>query len=129
MHIHCRIPVSSMRPPALRAAWISVTEQQIAAVDVAMVFGFLGPADRPAIAAEQRILPQRLDIDTLRYLRERRDVQRILGAIEFAEETRLAVTLTRDDRNPIGLVEHVGRADVHANIARRAALCIDDLDH
>ena len=32
-----------------------MTEQQIAAVDVATVFCFLGPANGPAIAAEQRV--------------------------------------------------------------------------
>jgi hypothetical protein len=70
-----------MRPLALRAALISMTEQQIAAVDVAVMLCFLGPADGAAIAAEQRLLPQRLEIDTLRDLRERRDEQRILGTI------------------------------------------------
>ena len=48
-----------------------MTEQQIAAVDVAMMFCFLGPADCPAIATEQRVLPQRLEIDVLRNIRER----------------------------------------------------------
>src|SRR6266700_3154549 len=118
-----------MRRPALRAAWISMTEQQIAAVDVAAVFRFVGPADRPAIASEQRILSQRLEIDVLRNIRKRRDEQRVLGTIEFAEEAGLAIVLPSNDRNPIGLVEHVGRADVHADVARGAALGIDDLDH
>src|SRR6266567_509906 len=104
-----------------------MTEQQIAAVDVAAVLRFLGPADRPAIAAEQRVLPQRLDIDVLRNIRKRRDEQRVLGAIEFAQVTGLTVSLARDDRNSIGLVEHVGRAHVHANIAGRTALGIDEL--
>src|SRR5882724_9965979 len=120
---------SSMRPPALCAARKSVTEQKIAAVDVALVSCFLGPANRPAITAEQRVLPQRLDIDVVRNIRKRRDEQRVLGAIEFAQETGLTVSLARDDRNSIGLVEHVGRAHVHANIAGRTALGIDDLDH
>src|SRR4029077_712597 len=118
-----------MRRPALRVARISMTEQQIAAVDVAAALRFLGPADRPAIAAEQRILPERFEIDVLRNIRERRDEQRTLGAIEFAEETGLAVVLAGDDRNSTGLVENVGRAHVHADVARRAALGVDDFDH
>src|SRR2546425_5881878 len=124
-----RNPSSSIWPPALRAAWISMTEQQIAAVDVATVLRFLGPADGPAIAAEHRVLSQHLQIDVLRNIRERRDEQRVLGTIKFAQETGLAVALARDDRNSIGRVEHVGRADVHADVAGGATLGIDDLDH
>ena len=70
-----------------------MTEQQIAAVDVAAVFRFVGPTDSPAITAEQRILPQRLKIDVLRNIRKRRDEQRVLGTIEFAEEAGLAIVL------------------------------------
>ena len=86
-----------------------MTEQQIAAIDVATVFCFLGPADGPAIAAEQRVLPQHLEIDMLRNFGKRRDEQRILGTIELAKEAGLAVALARDDRNSICFVEHIGR--------------------
>ena len=64
-------PAPSSRRTVLAAARISMTEQQIAAVDVATVFRFLGPTDGPAIAAEQRILPQCREIDMLRDFRER----------------------------------------------------------
>ena len=42
-----------------------MSKQAVAAVDAAKLAGFVGPADRPAIAAEQCALLQGSDVDTL----------------------------------------------------------------
>ena len=65
MHIHSADPfsLSCLAAATLRAACCSMTKQQIAAVDAAASLGLIGPADGAAIAAEQRALLQRHEID------------------------------------------------------------------
>jgi hypothetical protein len=110
-------------------ATISVTKQKIAAIDAAKLFGLIRPSDSTAIAAHRSTLFQGNDVNILRQVSEWRHEQRILGTIEFAKEAGLAVALSGDHRNSVGLVEYVGRADVHANIAGRTTLGVDDFDH
>ena len=61
---------------------------------------------------------------------QRRHVERVGGAVRLADEAGLAVVLPRDDRRAAGHeVEDVHRARLDAQVAARAAVVADDLDH
>jgi hypothetical protein len=109
-------------------ALISMAKQKIAAIGATNCPGLIRPSDGATIAAHRVTLPQRNDIQVLRQVSEWRDKQRILGTIELAQETGLTVVLSGDHRDSVRLVEHIGRADIHADVAGRATLGIDDLD-
>jgi hypothetical protein len=111
------------------AAWSSVTKKQITGVDATPIPRIVGPANRPTVTAHRSRSLKCDDVDGLALICERRDVERILGTIELAEETCLAIALAGDNWNSIRLVKDVGRTHVDTDVARCAALGIDDLDH
>src|SRR6202034_406650 len=99
-------------------------------VAAAPMSGLGAPADRPAVGAEMRRLPQACFVDGPRTLGIFRHVERVHRAIELAHEAGLAIALTRDHRRTVGhRVDHVHRADGDADVALGAALFTNQLDH
>src|SRR5262245_38828799 len=78
------------------------------------------PADAPPVQAELPLGDQGRFVAPggalLRALSQRRDVDRVLGAVGFALKTSLTVVVARQGRRVAVLtrVEHVGWADPHA---------------
>lgn len=61
-------------------------KEQIAAVDAAPISRIVGPTNRPAVTSHRSHSLKGDDIDGLRLIREGRDIERILGTIELAQE-------------------------------------------
>ena len=106
-----------------------MTKEKVTAVVAAAIPRTVGPADSPPIAPHRVGLPERDEVDRLGLIGERRYIERILGTVKLAEKAGLAIALPGNHRNSVGLVEHVGRADVDADVAGRATGGIDDFDH
>src|SRR5947209_6578793 len=106
-----------------------MTEEQIAAIEAARLLGVLGPAHGAAVTSQRSALLQRREIDVLRTVGKGGYEQRVVRAVELAQEAGLAIALPRDHRDAIRLVEDVGGAHVYADVARGAGFSVDDLDH
>jgi hypothetical protein len=99
-------------------------------VDVAALARILVPADRLSVTAEEIARPHTLHCQAVHGLGVRIDVKSIHRAIGLAHETCLARILSKDDGRAFRhRLEDIGGADLNAEIAVRAGVFIQNLDH